>query len=378
MDLIKAQYPEEVARFNLGNISAPQKVLDVWHREGNEVWVGGAKIIEQSHDFRYTPVCIEVVTLGSMLSDPDTIARRGESIFFLIRDIIPQLNRLASIVATQAQVRVKPPIQTPNPGGRTAEPPDYEEVMDMGSSSSADPDMLTKVLDTGGVNRAAEILFSMISTALDEGGFSSQDLGVLGTPPASGVALLEAKERRDKTLNPRLRVKSNLKRKMGDMFTKQVELIGGTVELDNRDFIVSKIAGQYQVRHKFTVMSKAIDAGMASLMAAYGAILSDEDKREMLEREDPKGDIDRLNWQMVGMKYPIVQMRRDVESLLRYDKDGSGDEEAKLIIDSAGVELDKLLAGELEEKKPEDRQEPKQVVSLFGGQSGGGKPPEEI
>ncbi|KKM85513.1 hypothetical protein LCGC14_1288200, partial [marine sediment metagenome] len=220
MDKIKSQYPEEILKWHIDTSRPFAMVLDVWHRKGNEVWIGGQKVLEQEHEFGYTPVVLETVTLGSMLSDEGT--RRGESIYFLIRDIIPQLNRLASIVATQTQVRVKPPIQTENTGGKTAEPPDYEEIMDMGSSSSADPNMLTKILDTGDVNRAASILFTMIDTALQEGSLSSSDLGVPGSPPQSGVSLLIRKEGRAQIFFPRLEVKSNLKLGIGDMFTEQV------------------------------------------------------------------------------------------------------------------------------------------------------------
>ena len=59
-------------------------------------------------------------------------------------------------------------------------------------------------------------------------------------------------------------------------------------------------------------------------------------------------------------------------SLLKLEEE----EEAKLVTDSAGIELEKLLSGEIEERKPEEPQEPKQVVSLFGGQSSGGKQPQ--
>ncbi|KKM68516.1 hypothetical protein LCGC14_1460200, partial [marine sediment metagenome] len=128
MDLITSQYPKEVAHFGIDVSKKNAMVLDVWHRDGNEVWIGGKKILEQWHipsekrSFGFTPVVIETVTLGSMLSDEDSLARRGESIFFLIRDIIPELNRLASVVATQMQTRIKPPIQTSSQS-KTDEPP---------------------------------------------------------------------------------------------------------------------------------------------------------------------------------------------------------------------------------------------------------------
>ncbi|KKK87389.1 hypothetical protein LCGC14_2753710, partial [marine sediment metagenome] len=255
----------------------------------------------------------------------------------------------------------------------TDEPPTYSDVMDMGASSSAGPEGFTQVLETGDANKAASILFTMIEAALEEGSLTSSDLGVPGSPPQSGVSLLIRQEGRDRVFLPRLEVKANMKLGIGDMFTEQVKQIGGTVNLDNRDFSTSKLEGQYQVRHAYTVKSKSVDAALATLVAAYGDLIPTKAKREILGREDPEGDEDQLNWELVGLKYPIVQMRRDVISLLKLDEE----EEAKLVTDSAEVELERLLSGEAEERKPEEKQEPKQVLSLFGGQSGGTQPPVE-
>ena len=370
IDLIKAQYPEEVAKYGIDTSKENAQVLDVWHKEGNEVWIGGQKILEQKHSFGFTPIVIETVTLGSMLSDEDSLARRGESIFFLIRSIIPELNRLASIVATQTQTRVKPPIQTPSTS-KTDEPPDYNDVMDMGASSSATgKDGLTQILETGDINQAAVMLNNMMTTALQEGSLTSSDLGVPGSPPQSGVSLLIRKEGRDQVFFPRLELKSNMKLGIGDMFTKQVQMIGGTVKLDNRDFNIGKLDGQYTVKHEYDVKSKATDAGLASLIAAYGdGIISKKEKRIIIGREDPEGDEDQIRWEEAELLSPLVKLRRTVESL----ENLGADEDAKLITDEAGVQLDKLLSGEVEERKPEPVDKPTQVTSLFAGQSSGGK-----
>ncbi|KKK65208.1 hypothetical protein LCGC14_2976470, partial [marine sediment metagenome] len=54
-------------------------VLDGWNKEGNEIWIDDVLRIEQEHPYRFTPVAIEVVSLGSMLADENTIEHTGES-----------------------------------------------------------------------------------------------------------------------------------------------------------------------------------------------------------------------------------------------------------------------------------------------------------
>ena len=56
------------------------------------------------------------------------------------------------------------------------------------------------------------------------------------------------------------------------------------------------------------------------------------------------------------------------------------DEEAKLLADQASVNLETLLAGDVEQQPtPEKREKPTQMLSLFGGAAGRVSPevPEE-
>ncbi|GAG94870.1 unnamed protein product, partial [marine sediment metagenome] len=85
------------------------EVLDVWDTEHNEVWVAGDKVFEQPHDFGFCPVVIRYVVLGSMLADKDSLEHQGEGLFFLIRDAIPELERLLSIMQTLNLLSLKPP-----------------------------------------------------------------------------------------------------------------------------------------------------------------------------------------------------------------------------------------------------------------------------
>ncbi|MCJ7791872.1 MAG: hypothetical protein MUP49_05650 [Dehalococcoidia bacterium] len=121
------------------SINKDAEVVDVWTPDGNEIYLGGAKVFEQKHNWGFTPVVIETVSIGSMLSDADDIKNHGESIFFLIREAVPELNRLVSILQTHNLNTIKRAVQTPHPTGRTGTPPDYEAVTAPGASSSTEP-----------------------------------------------------------------------------------------------------------------------------------------------------------------------------------------------------------------------------------------------
>jgi len=367
------------------SISKEAEVVDIWTPEVNEIWIEGKKVFDQANDMvwpdgtKYVPVVIQEVSIGSMLSDADDLKNHGESVFFLIRQVIPELNRVISIIQTHNLLTIKRPIQTPAPEGRTATPPKYEDVTDPGSSSSTEQGHETKAINLGDITNATQIALARIDRALEEGGLSVSQLGLLGDPAASGIALIQSKEGRDIIYLPRLKTKAETKQALGDMLTAQVMQIGGTVEIGTpghkRQFDTRKLEGQYEVTHTFSVKSLAIDAGLASLAAAYGNSMSEHSKRrEIYQMDDPDGEERWLSYEEAGRIVPSIKLARLAEDLIALDKN----DEAQMVADFAQVQLEQLLSGGVESAKPEPKKEPTQLVGLFGGASGKGKGNQQV
>jgi len=349
------------------------EVLDVWDTEHNEVWIDGKKEFEQEHLFGSTPVVIRVVTLGSMLADADAMAHQGESLFFLIRGIIPELNRLVSIMQTLNLKTIKRPMKVKMKG--KGEAPDYADVADAGQTVRMEPDEDIQPIDFGDAQRSANIAYQMLDKAIQEGSLSSFDLGTF-TQPMSAVALIEIGEGRDQIFAPRLGARGMMNQQIADMFTEQVIQMGGNVELGTkghkRSFSTSKLKGEYEVTFQYFIRSPRIDAGLYSLAAAAGNLIPDKAKREeILQREDPDGDVAQLRWEEAERLSPAVKMRRVVKAL----KDMNEDVDAALMAAELNVSVDQMLAGEVGQvPKPEEEDLPTQVVPMFGG-GGATKPP---
>ncbi len=93
-DFIENEYPKaDVPKDKTDN-----EVMNIWLPESNEVWIGDDLAFTQGNPFGYPPVVFHKVPMGSMLLDTDTLALQGESIFFLFRDLIPELNRFIYII----------------------------------------------------------------------------------------------------------------------------------------------------------------------------------------------------------------------------------------------------------------------------------------
>ncbi len=362
-DLVAAQY---------GVLIAAQEtdVLDVWTPTHNEIWVDGNKIIEQEHSYGFTPVIIEIVSLGSggYLLDEHNKAAEGESIFFMIRTIVPELNRLASIMQTLNLKAVKPPMQYESKEGGRATAPDYPE---MGDVISTDISGGVKPINYGDAQRSAAIAQRTLMEAFEGGGITASELGLLGQPAASGVALLIAGEGRDRIFHPRLVSKGNLNvatARMGIKQTKQA-FGGATIPIGTEgyeaDFNLSKLDGEYKIHYSYSIRSQQVEAGRASLAASFGNLIPDHSKRvDILHRDDPEGDERLLRAERAERTSPSISKFQEIKALTELGRDF----EAELLATELNLDVDRLLAGEVPDRPPvQPEQDPKQVLSLFGG-----------
>ena len=376
-DVIEAEYGELINHFKVTFPTAGGKVLDGWDTEHNEVWVEGKKIFEQEHSFGFTPVVIQVVSLGygAILLGDDRIRNEGESIFFLIRGVIPELNRLASIMQTLNLKSVLAPQTWKSKEGQGATPPKHEDVTGLGAITAADIGGGAEAVNFGDAQRSATLALAMFDNAIGEGSLSSADLGTIGSPPASGIRAIIAGENRDQVVAPRLEAKALLNESLAEMFTEQVIQIGGSVELGvrghKRTFQTSKLAGEYTTTYKYTAKSPITDAGLFSLAAAAGSLVSEKYKREdILQLQDPEGEKKQLRLEEAERLSPAIKINRIIKDLV----DMGEDFEAELLSAEMGINLKRMLAGDIgQQPKPEKKDEPTQVLSLFGG-GGGGTP----
>ncbi|KKN75009.1 hypothetical protein LCGC14_0385110 [marine sediment metagenome] len=349
-------------------------VLDVWDKDHNEVWIDDKLRLEQEHIYGFTPVAIQIVPLGSMLADEDSLKHSGESLFFLIRDLVPEINRLMTIAQTINMRLVHGAYNWKNRAGASAEPPDYDEATGIGAITAMGTDEDLDPQAVQDIQRSFTELNRELNTRLQRGSISNLDLGILGSTPPSGVSLLAAKAERDTVYRPRINTKSLLNETTAEMFTKQVIQIGGSVELGpeghKQTFQTSKLTGEYQTEYKYFVKSPELDAGAVTLAAAYGDLIPERAKRrEILQREDPDEDELWLSFEELGRMFPMVKANRNIRDVLKLAEDGVEGAELDAEIASAamGKSLEQVLAGEVEPPKPEEDQVPKQVIPLLGG-----------
>ncbi len=315
------------------------EVIDCWDEDHNEVWIGGKKILEQEHDYGYTPVVIQVVSLGygDQILDANRIEHEGESIFFLIRDILPELNRLITILQTLNMKLTKPPVKHKMKEGRQADPGEYEDIMASGSITATDPEGDIAPIDYGDAKQAAQMVYTLLEKAIQEGSVTSIELGNLQFP-LSAVALVEIGEGQDRVFLPRLQAKALLNQATAEMFTKQVMQIGGTIELGTpghkRKFNTKKLEGEYETTYKYFVKSPKTDIARMSIAAQAEKYYDPETiLTDILQVEDPKLIMQRRYSHLAEVIDPNILRHRIIMNLLELAEKGDENaaREAKLM-----------------------------------------------
>ncbi len=334
-------------------------VWDTWDTEHNEVWIDRKKVFEQEHVFGFCPVSLQIVSLGygAILLDDDSALYDGESIFFLIRNLVPELNRVISISQTLNLKAVKPPVKQKLKG--KGQPADYEKVMASGAATRIEPDEDILPIEYGDTKRAFDQTYNILEKATQEGSLTNVDIGD-PRQPFSAVALVEIGENRGQLLLPRLATKSLMNESLAEMFTKQVVQIGGGVELGvaghKRTFETGKLSGEYSTEYKYFIKSPKEDVARYSIAAAAGDLISKKTKREtILQLEDPDGEQRQLDVEEAEILFPTIKADRVIRSLYEEDKDY----EAKLASAAMGIDLQAMLRGEM--PKPEVPKGPTQV-----------------
>jgi len=355
-------------------------IADIWTEDHNEIWIEGKQVMEQGHTWDFCPVILEVVPLGygNILMEEDRLQHEGESIFFLIRDVIPELNRLVSLLQTLNQKQLLGSMKYPTTD-TNQEPPDFPKSMEV---VNVEKDLLP--IDYGDARRAAEMLYSILERSLQQGSINDIDLGNLQFP-MSAVALVTVGENRDKIYLPRLNTKALLNQRTAEMLTKQILQTGmSSVELGTpghtRNFNLSKVEGEYETNYKYFVKSPQLD--VAKITMGDAALKMGVDREtvytDIMQYEDPKGMIQKYYYDLAEKLSPNVLRNRTIIKLLEMAED-DGDEDAardaQIMAAEMGASLDQIRQGaEVAPPEPQPSGEPMIPLLGQGGQVGGVKP----
>jgi len=364
---ILSEYPDAVFS------GKTAEVVDYWNHEVNVIYVNGAKIIEQPNPYGFVPVCVQTVTLGSMMSDEDDLKYQGESIFFLIRQAVPELNRLISIMQTLNMIGIKPP-KTWHSQGAQQEPPEYTDVLAPGSITQAETGGGIGDINFGDLKNAAMYALQVIEGAITQGSMDVINVGDIPSGGLSAVALIEIGEGQDQIYLPRLAARGFLNQQIADMFLRQIIMSGeSSVQLGTRGrartFQVSQLQGEYEVEFNYYVTSPKLDVARYEIAQQAMALgMSKRDAwKDIIQHPEYEEILKNSSREEAELLSPQIKALRIIKDLAESD-DELDQISAEILATQLNISVDNMDASALAAAGSQQQQvPPADMAGLMAG-----------
>ncbi|MFA5429903.1 MAG: hypothetical protein WC329_01940 [Candidatus Omnitrophota bacterium] len=351
---------------------------EIWTLDKHLFYIDDKEEFGEDNPFGFVPIAFRRVPIGTMLSDKDRLKYEGESIFYPIRSIVKEINRIYSIISTKAIESIKGPIQVKT--DKDLGPNFYREATAPGAATSVDETDAIRPIQFNDIKQSALHQLGLLENQLDDATLSRVMRGTLPTGGISAVALLEIERGQGQVLEPRLATRGLLKTSGAEMAIAEILTLNlnsfdiGT-KGHKKSWNKKDIEGEYEIQYIYSNKTTETDYARLSIAKGYKDVLDDLTVlRDVLHRDDPEGDLAKLHRQQLRELVPPLRIYDGVMALSKLYEDG--DESVAPEIDIAeaylGVAVEQLKSGQFpqlgESKRPEDKTDLPIVSDLSSNQ----------
>lgn len=371
--------------------NAEADVWDYWDKQDNWVWTDEGSyshsvLKHEPNTYRdlrgkpYVPFVIEVVPVGTMFKDKDSVQHWGESIFFLNRTLYPEQNKTATILQTQNRLSMRPPYNWENPEGTAGTLPELPPSS--GATVAAPMGGGWTPVPTPDALRATQLFYSVQMNAQQRGSVANVDYGNLNFPlPAVGILTLM--ETRDRVYAPLFQTLARLQQQRSRMMILQLIQLGTAIELGQPHkravYHPADLKGSYTIKYRYFSKSPQEDAARYTMASAAEKFFPKRDVLEnILKDEDPDGTLRRKYVEDAEKLSPKIWLMRVGHALINQadlteDKDEEENlrREAERIAHECANLIRQEQMGAMPEV-PEQKGRNNEMMPLFGKGGGGG------
>lgn len=256
--MIESEYPDAAGKIPSGKNIPVQPFAD---KEVLETYVAGKKIWEAENTLGYVPYVVVESATGPMLMDDDFFKYRGESIYAVVRDLYPEINRHASILTTLDMMSFLGGWQYESEAGEMAKKPE-QPIRGTRKVIPVDKGGGYKPLPINDIKNASRSLQYLLLSALQRATFSNLEYGTL-TMPLSAVAISKMMGTRDAIVLMRLHDMALYYRQTAKMLLRQYVEGGIKAELGEpgleRQYDTKDIDKNFAIFYDFTPTSPEQD-----------------------------------------------------------------------------------------------------------------------
>jgi hypothetical protein len=313
------------------------EVRDYWDTKVNEIWIDKAKVFDQENVYRVVPDILNVPRAGFYMQDEDYEQYWAESIFFLVRDLYPEWNRLMSIQQTKALEWVKPPYAHQVKDLTQAQPQDYPHKI--GTNTPYAEGEEPHLLQTNDETRAFQGAEQGMSNAIHKGSANITDLADIGGM-RNAAWITGQTEIRNKILLPRTECIQSFYQDFAYLLIKEYQAhdFAESPKLGRREnknsYSASDLGDPDTCTIEFRIMPDNTRQKLANYtvgIALRGTLSEDTIIRDIYQCDDPDGEIDKLRAEEARKSNPIIFYYDMSYSLCDVAKNKTGDDKKRLL-----------------------------------------------
>ena len=372
-DDVAAEYGEEKRPASKNVI-----ITDFWDSEMERVYCGRELIDEAENIWGEPPFIIQVVPTGIFTFDADRFLYSGESIFSMNRALYKEKNLFGTILKSltiksffnglQLEVEnvalARKPIQPPY--GKKFVAPIQKGTQGYFNMPIAD------------LQNAARMFYSILDVSLQDGAIPKTSYGTTQFP-LSGTAISQLKEAEDPVYLPRIQGYTMFLQRLYQMVIKQYVMFKMHATLGEPGFTTQynwkDLNKEVSLKFQVDLRSPKQDMVNISTAAAVGNLVSDDTKRrDYLHLQNPDEELTKVLVEKAGRLSPLIERYDVIKALFERGEKTK----ANLMAGEMGMSLEALMSGQAPQAiptgKPAEEQQPKQLIPMFGGNGGGGRP----
>ncbi len=351
------------------------EVRDYWDSEKKELWINDVLALKQKNPLGEVPFVISAPATGFMLRDKHYIEHDAEDILYLIRGVLDEMNRTASIEQTKGAETIRPPyvdLREKPDGGPAKQPPKTGQTK---QKKVGEPWELLKTPD---INTAFLTGRADLAKVIQMGGVNDIDLGNV-SQTVSAVWITAQAGIRKKFSGPRLKAITQGDQQLARMMIRQtqnaVELESGSPEIlvggagRQRPYTADKLGDpkQYSIRIELRSQSKTEEIANLVQFESAPDLPYEWRLEHILGANDPKGII-RMKANEDSLELDPAQKFADLGLKLAREAEESQDEQEKDVLNlrsmmnierAVAILKQRLQPAPLPEEEPKLKSSPK-------------------
>jgi hypothetical protein len=308
------------------------EVRDYWDAQKNEIWVAGDLLLSQPNPYGSPPFVIILPSVGWGFRDQGYLKYEAEDIFYLIRDMIDELNRAVSIEQSLGMDILNPPMEQESSDGEL----EADAAPKTGQVLKVKKGERHQLVPRGDMNRASLTAREDIARAIQQGSYNDIDLGNVNQT-VSAVWITQQTSIRKKFESPRLQALAMFYQLSHRLLIEQaarmvpagVRQIAAGQTGKRRTFNIHGFGDpdSYSIEYRYLTRSKTQEiANLAMAESARGLLPLSVILRDILMAEDPDGILRELEIEAARTADPAIGL---FEMALRYAEEAEnleGDE----------------------------------------------------